>query len=173
MSIPNHEFCTAQRRRFRTTVLGANKASVQKRKNLGTYGHRHENWTRRRFVTQHSNSTLPPTATWPAHPTMPSDAQSSVLDKIFSPATLAKLDAFPKVPSAYKARSESRGFMTLFVVLLGFILVLNDFGEYFWGWPDHEFKVDGTTESYMHVNLDMVVAMPCGCAWLPLSRTLY
>ena len=104
---------------------------------------------------------------------MPSDAQTSVLDKVFSPATLAKLDAFPKVPSAYKARSESRGFMTLFVVLLGFLLVLNDFGEYLWGWPDHEFRVDDSTESYMHVNLDMVVAMPCGCALLQLSLNCY
>ena len=85
--------------------------------------------------------------------------ESSLLDS----TTLAKFDAFPKLPSTYKARSESRGFMTIFVAFLAFMLVVNDIGEYIWGWPDFEFSVDTNPSKYLNINLDMVVAMPCGC----------
>ena len=88
--------------------------------------------------------------------------ESSLLDKLDS-TTLAKFDAFPKIPSTYKARSESRGFMTLFVAFLAFMLVVNDIGEYIWGWPDFEFSVDNSPSKYLNINIDMVVAMPCGC----------
>ncbi|KAI9568197.1 endoplasmic reticulum vesicle transporter-domain-containing protein [Boletus coccyginus] len=74
---------------------------------------------------------------------------------------VARFDAFPKLPSAYKARSESRGFLTLFVVLLAVLLVLNDFAEYVWGWPDYEFGVDTRLGSWMNVNVDLVVNTPC------------
>lgn len=80
--------------------------------------------------------------------------------------TLAKFDAFPKIPSAYRARSESRGFMTLFVAFVAFMLVFNDIGEYIWGWPDFEFSVDTNPSKYLNINLDMVVAMPCGCEFV-------
>ncbi|PPQ80959.1 hypothetical protein CVT26_003530 [Gymnopilus dilepis] len=88
--------------------------------------------------------------------------EPSLLDKLDAVAPLAKLDAFPKVPSTYKTRSESRGFMTLFVAFLAFLLILNDVGEFIWGWPDYEFSVDGSKSNYLNINLDMVVAMPCG-----------
>lgn len=89
----------------------------------------------------------------------------SLLDKLDSvvPAPLAQFDAFPKLPSTYKARSESRGFMTLFVVLVAFLLVLNDISEFIWGWPDYEFSVDRDRSPLMLVNLDMTVNMPCRC----------
>ncbi|ETW82589.1 hypothetical protein HETIRDRAFT_382665, partial [Heterobasidion irregulare TC 32-1] len=92
----------------------------------------------------------------------PSD-ESSLLDKLdqFAPAPLKSFDAFPKLPSTYKSRSESRGFLTLFVGLLAFLLVLNDIGEFVWGWPDYEFSVDRDAESFMKVNVDLVVNMPC------------
>ncbi|KAF6759745.1 endoplasmic reticulum-golgi intermediate compartment protein 2 [Ephemerocybe angulata] len=77
------------------------------------------------------------------------------------PAALTKFDAFPKLPKAYKARSESRGFLTLGVLLLALLLMLNDIGEYLYGWPDHEFGVDMDTTSFLPVNLDMTVNMPC------------
>jgi hypothetical protein len=77
-------------------------------------------------------------------------------------SSLSNFDAFTKLPSTYKARSESRGFITLFVAFLAFILVVNDIGEYFWGWPDFEFSVDDSSSKYLSINLDMVVAMPCG-----------
>jgi len=77
------------------------------------------------------------------------------------PAGLARFDAFPKLPSTYKARSESRGFLTLFVILIAFLLVLNDLAEYIWGWPDYEFSVDSRTKNYMSINVDMVVNTPC------------
>jgi endoplasmic reticulum-Golgi intermediate compartment protein 2 len=89
----------------------------------------------------------------------------SILDKLDTvvPAQVANFDAFPKLPSTYKARSESRGFMTLFVTMLGFLLVLNDIGEYIWGWPDQEFSIDNNKSPYMGVNIDVTVAMPCRC----------
>ncbi|KAJ3991407.1 endoplasmic reticulum vesicle transporter-domain-containing protein [Lentinula boryana] len=92
-----------------------------------------------------------------------SEEDSSILDKLDSvvPAPLAQFDAFPKLPSTYKARSESRGFMTVFVCLLAFLLMLNDIGEFIWGWPDYEFSVDKDTSSFMNINVDLVVKMPC------------
>ena len=45
---------------------------------------------------------------------------AAFIDKLEAvlPPGLAKLDAFPKLPGTYKARSESRGFLTLFVAFL-------------------------------------------------------
>ena len=92
--------------------------------------------------------------------------ESSLLDKLELDTTpLTKFDAFPKLPSSYKARSESRGFMTLFVAFLAFMLVVNDIGEFIWGWPDFEFSVDSYPSKYLTINMDMVVAMPCHCKW--------
>ena len=89
----------------------------------------------------------------------------TILDKLdeLVPAPLAQFDAFPKLPSTYKARSESRGFLTLFVAFVAVLLVLNDLGEYIWGWPDYEFGVDIEKANTMDINVDMVVNMPCQC----------
>ena len=76
---------------------------------------------------------------------------------------LAKFDAFPELPSTCKTCTESRGFMTIFVVLLAFLLVLNDIGEYIWGWPDSESSVDDNKLSFLDINVDLVVNMPCKC----------
>ncbi|KAG6901956.1 hypothetical protein C0995_006185 [Termitomyces sp. Mi166 len=94
---------------------------------------------------------------------MSSEDSDSLLDKLDSvvPAPLAQFDAFPKIPSTYKSRSESRGFMTIFVALLALLLMLNDIAEYIWGWPDTEFSVDSNKHPYMGINIDIVVAMPC------------
>ncbi|KAH7911534.1 endoplasmic reticulum vesicle transporter-domain-containing protein [Hygrophoropsis aurantiaca] len=92
---------------------------------------------------------------------MAAQAQSSFFDKLDAAVPLANFDAFPKIPSSYKARSESRGFLTLFVAFIAFLLVLNDLGEYIWGWPDYEFSIDHLETSHMDVNVDMVVNMPC------------
>ncbi|KAG6835338.1 hypothetical protein H0H93_002523, partial [Arthromyces matolae] len=88
---------------------------------------------------------------------------SSIMDKLDTvvPAQVSKFDAFPKIPSTYKSRSESRGFMTLFIALLALLLMLNDVAEYIWGWPDQEFSVDNDRMPYMGINVDIVVAMPC------------
>ncbi|EIW83563.1 DUF1692-domain-containing protein [Coniophora puteana RWD-64-598 SS2] len=85
----------------------------------------------------------------------------SILSKLDAAVPLAKFDAFPKLPSSYKSRSESRGFLTIFVGFLCFLLILNDLSEYIWGWPDYEFGVDKQSKSFMDVNVDMVVNMPC------------
>lgn len=87
--------------------------------------------------------------------------EPSLLDKLDKVAPLAQFDAFPKLPSTYKARSESRGFMTVFVAFMAFMLLLNDIGEFIWGWPDYEFSVDRNKSSLLSINVDMVVAMPC------------
>ncbi|KAJ7027420.1 endoplasmic reticulum-golgi intermediate compartment-domain-containing protein [Mycena alexandri] len=89
--------------------------------------------------------------------------EPSILEKLDAavPAPLAQFDAFPKLPSTYRARSNSRGVLTLFVCLVTFTLMLNDIGEWLFGWPDHEFSVDGGTGSFMTINVDLVVAMPC------------
>jgi len=98
---------------------------------------------------------------------------SSVLKKLDAVAApLAKFDAFPKVPSAYKARSEGRGFVTLFLMLVVFMFMLNDIGEYIWGWPEYKFSVDKDNTPYMMINLDMMVNMPCRCEWFFFSVTV-
>ncbi|KAF8631627.1 hypothetical protein AX15_002268 [Amanita polypyramis BW_CC] len=94
----------------------------------------------------------------------PPKEEESILEKLDSvvPAhALAQFDAFPKLPSTYKARSESRGFMTIFVIFVAFLLVLNDVAEYIWGWPDYEFSVDHDKSPSLKINLDMTVNMPC------------
>lgn len=102
--------------------------------------------------------------------TTPSE-ESSLLDKIDT-TPLVKFDAFPKLPSTYRARSESRGFMTLFVAFLAFMLVVNDIGEYIWGWPDFEFSVDNDSSKYLAINIDMVVAMPCAFITIDLRDAM-
>ncbi|KAF8800464.1 hypothetical protein BYT27DRAFT_7245629 [Phlegmacium glaucopus] len=43
------------------------------------------------------------------------------------------------------------------------MLVVNDIGEFLWGWPDFEFSVDNSNPSkYLNINIDLVVATPCG-----------
>ncbi|KAH9918929.1 endoplasmic reticulum vesicle transporter-domain-containing protein [Epithele typhae] len=90
-------------------------------------------------------------------------AADSLLDKLdeLVPAPLAQFDAFPKLPASYKSRSESRGFLTIFVAFVAFLLIANDLGEYIWGWPDYEFGVDLDASPTIDINVDMVVNMPC------------
>ncbi|PFH45459.1 hypothetical protein AMATHDRAFT_71676 [Amanita thiersii Skay4041] len=98
-----------------------------------------------------------------SQPSTSSKEDSTLLAKLDAivPTPLAQFDAFPKLPSTYKARSESRGFMTLFVALIALLLMLNDIGEYIWGWPQYSFSVDQDTSSLLNVNLDMTVNMQC------------
>jgi hypothetical protein len=99
--------------------------------------------------------------------------EPSILEKLDSvvPTPLANFDAFPKLPSTYKSRSESRGFMTVFVALLALLLMLNDLGEYIWGWRDEEFSIDANRAPYLNINVDVSVAMPCKCKLLFLLDT--
>src|SRR5258708_12986736 len=93
---------------------------------------------------------------------MESQEEPSLLEKIdtIAPAPLKSFDAFPKLPSTYRARSSQRGFLTLFIAFIAFILVANDIGEFLWGWPDFEFGVDHVPASYLDVNVDMLFNMP-------------
>lgn len=97
---------------------------------------------------------------------MDSQEGLSLLDKIdaVAPTPLKSFDAFPKLPSTYRSRSSERGFLTLFIAFIAFLLVANDIGEFIWGWPDFEFGVDHTPASFMDVNVDLIVNMPCRCA---------
>ncbi|KAH9981895.1 endoplasmic reticulum vesicle transporter-domain-containing protein [Russula compacta] len=87
----------------------------------------------------------------------------SILDKIdaATPTPFNSFDAFPKLPSTYRTRSSERGFLTLFIGFIAFLLVANDIAEFLWGWPDYEFGVDHTPTSYLDVNVDLIVNMPC------------
>jgi len=97
---------------------------------------------------------------------MDPEEEFSLLDKIdaYAPASLKSFDAFPKLPSTYRPRSSERGFLTLFIAFIAFLLVANDIGEFLWGWPDFEFGVDYTPASFLDVNVDLIVNMPCNCA---------
>jgi hypothetical protein len=91
-----------------------------------------------------------------------SDSLLDVLDASV-PSALKEFDAFPKLPSSYKARSESRGVLTILVGLAAGLLLLNDLSDFIWGWPSYDFSVDHSSYAQMNVNVDMVVNMPCGC----------
>lgn len=93
------------------------------------------------------------------------DSDESILDKLdkLAPASLQEFDAFPKLPPTYKSRSDSRGALTLVLAFVSVLLILNDIGEYIWGWPDYEFAIDREVGSSMKINVDMMVNMPCQC----------
>lgn len=99
--------------------------------------------------------------------------EQSILDKLDSMGEpLKQFDAFPKIPTTYKSRRGEGGLLTLFAALLSIVLILNDVAEYVWGWPDHEFSVDKSRQSYMPINVDLVVNMPCHCE-LHITFTWY
>lgn len=130
----------------------------------------------------HSLTTLLYPATGLCGPAVMSSAPEllSKLDSLL-PDKLKNYDAFPKLPSAYKARSQSRGFLTVFIALITALLLLNDLSEYVYGWTDFEFGVDtdpvttgphsgrgsrqADKSNWMNVNVDMVVNMPCRCMY--------
>lgn len=101
--------------------------------------------------------------------------EESILDKLdkAAPASLNQFDAFPKLPTTYKARSGERGFLTLLVAFVSFILVVNDISEFIWGWPTYDFGVDHDNKSFMNVNVDIVVNMPCGCELRSYDLMIY
>ncbi|KIJ52477.1 hypothetical protein M422DRAFT_26067 [Sphaerobolus stellatus SS14] len=82
------------------------------------------------------------------------------MDKVAG-ESLRQFDAFPKLPSTYKSRTQGGGFFTVLVAVLSFLLVVNDIAEYVWGWPDYEFSVDKDSDSFLSINVDLVVNMPC------------
>jgi hypothetical protein len=53
--------------------------------------------------------------------------------------------------------------LCLIVTIISFILILNDLGDYLWGWREYEFTVDNNLATIMYVNVDLVVNMPCHC----------
>ncbi|KAH7101967.1 DUF1692-domain-containing protein [Auriculariales sp. MPI-PUGE-AT-0066] len=81
------------------------------------------------------------------------------LDSLGEP--LKAFDAFPKVQATYKTRRGGGGLITVLACALSVLLILNDVAEYLWGWSDHEFSVDRSRQSYIPINFDIVVAMPC------------
>lgn len=92
--------------------------------------------------------------------------------KVNTPQAMRQFDAFPKLPSTYRTRSRGGGFITIFVALVSFFLVVNDIAEYIWGWPDYEFNVDRDGESFMNINVDLVVNTPCRCTCHSSNRLL-
>lgn len=92
--------------------------------------------------------------------------------KVNTPQAMRQFDAFPKLPSTYRTRSRGGGFITIFVALVSFFLVVNDIAEYIWGWPDYEFNVDRDGESFMNINVDLVVNTPCRCTCHLSNRLL-
>jgi endoplasmic reticulum-Golgi intermediate compartment protein 2 len=87
----------------------------------------------------------------------------SILDKLDAIAPIQRFDAFPKVQSTFRSGTTGGGFLTILVLLLSTLLVLNDFAEFMWGWPDSEFSVDDKIAQTMTLNADLVVNMPCHC----------
>lgn len=103
------------------------------------------------------------------------------MDTMTAPTGVRQFDAFPKVRPTYKSRTTGGGMMTVLgalywcmdpygakslsfiVAILSFILILNDLGDYLWGWRDYDFNIDNNLATIMYVNVDLVVNMPCHC----------
>ncbi|KAG8695471.1 hypothetical protein FRC08_007817 [Ceratobasidium sp. 394] len=77
---------------------------------------------------------------------------SSIMDTMEPPTGVRQFDAFPKVRPNYKSRTTGGGMMTILVVIVSFILILNDLGDYLWGWREYEFNVDTDLAQVMYVN---------------------
>ncbi|KAG8701113.1 hypothetical protein FRC09_005551 [Ceratobasidium sp. 395] len=86
---------------------------------------------------------------------------SSIMDTMEAPTGVRQFDAFPKVRPNYKSRTTGGGMMTILVAIVSFILILNDLGDYLWGWREYEFNVDTDLAQVMYVNVDLMVNMPC------------
>ncbi|KAG9055693.1 hypothetical protein FS842_001500 [Serendipita sp. 407] len=87
--------------------------------------------------------------------------EKSLLEQLDQVAPIKKFDAFPKLPASYKSRTKFGGFMTVFVIALSLLLVLNDIGEFIWGWSDYEFTIDKDQSRPLEINVDVVVNTPC------------
>ncbi|KAG8832637.1 hypothetical protein FRC17_000949 [Serendipita sp. 399] len=87
--------------------------------------------------------------------------EKSLLEQLDQVAPIKKFDAFPKLPASYKSRTKFGGFMTVFVIALSFVLILNDVGEFIWGWSDYEFTIDKDQSRPLEINVDVVVNTPC------------
>lgn len=103
---------------------------------------------------------------------MADEDDDGILAKLDSVAPMQKFDAFPKLPATYKAQSSGGGLWTILILLVSLLLVMNDVHEYIWGWPDQEFSVDTELAKTMVLNVDMVVAMPCGFLSVDLRDTV-
>lgn len=87
--------------------------------------------------------------------------EKSLLEQLDDVAPIKQFDAFPKLPATYKARTKFGGVMTVFVCCLSFLLILNDIGEFIWGWTDYEFSVDREKYGLLDLNVDIIVNTPC------------
>jgi len=97
---------------------------------------------------------------------MNGNGEPSILEKLDGIGEpLKAFDAFPKVQATYKTRRGGGGFLTILACALSVVLILNDLAEFMWGWSDHEFSVDKSRQSYIPINFDMVIAMPCTCEY--------
>lgn len=92
-----------------------------------------------------------------------SSEDKSLLEQLDQIAPIKQFDAFPKLPATYKSRTKFGGLMTIFVICLSVLLVLNDIGEFIWGWSDYEFLVDNDQHRQLELNIDIIVNTPCAC----------
>lgn len=70
-------------------------------------------------------------------------------------------DAFPKVAPEASVRSQRGGFSTVLTVLCMLMILWVQIGGFLGGYVDRRFAVDKEIHLALHINVDMVVAMPC------------
>lgn len=70
-------------------------------------------------------------------------------------------DAFPKVDQEHTVRSARGSLSTMLTVFLTLVIVWIEIGGFLGGYVDHQFIVDHQVHDGVHINLDMIVAMPC------------
>lgn len=80
-----------------------------------------------------------------------------------SEIALRSFDAFPKVNSTYKQRSNRGGLATILLYIIIGILVWYQWVEYMYGDTTDTFSVDRGVGHTLQINVDMTVAMPCHC----------
>jgi len=65
------------------------------------------------------------------------------------------------VASTHTVRSTKGSYSTIMMMVFILFLTWIEMGQYFGGIIDHQFKVDNTLQKNLHINLDIVVGMPC------------
>ncbi|QLQ79942.1 hypothetical protein HG537_0C05910 [Torulaspora globosa] len=76
-------------------------------------------------------------------------------------AGLRSFDAFPKTDESHKQRSSKGGLSSILTYLFLLFMCWTEFGSYFGGYIDQQYRVDDQVKETFQINMDMYVHMPC------------
>lgn len=87
---------------------------------------------------------------------------STLMEKFDRMPKLRQFDAFPKTQPIYQKRTSYGGFVTLAVFIATMVVIWYEIQHYLMLKPTYSFDIDSHVGGFMQINLDVVVATPCG-----------